>query len=142
MFGEGCRLRRKDFQDADQFLLVENGNDQHGTNAEAAGDGGIDAWVGFGVEAKLGLPSVETGTGDAIAGVEGNAEIGSVQSGGGAAHHFVAARESQGGGTGAGVIDGAHDQLIEDEVESEFGREAGFHLLPESAVQIGPCGKD
>ena len=142
LFGERCRLRRKDFQHADEVVVVEDGNDEHGTNAEAARDGGVDARVGFSVGAKLGLAGVETRAGEAILGVEGNAEIGGVESGGGAANHLVAAHKRQSGGASAGGSDGAHDQFIQDEIESEFGRKAGLNLLLDNAVQIGPGGKN
>jgi hypothetical protein len=92
-FGEGGGLGGKDLQHADQVALIEDGNDQNGANAEAARDGGVDQRIGFSVGAKLGLARAETGAGKAIAGVERDAEVGSVKSGGGAADHFVAARQ-------------------------------------------------
>jgi hypothetical protein len=57
-----------------------------------------------------------------------------VKSGGGATNHFVAAHERQGGGSGTGGLAGAHDQFMEHEIKSEFGRKAGLDLLLEHAV--------
>lgn len=79
----------------------------------------------------------DAGSGEAIASIEREAEIGSVESGGGAADHFIAAHKSQGGGAGVRGIRGPDDKLVEHEVEREIGRESGPHVLLEQAREIG-----
>ena len=121
--------------------MVKDRNDQHRTNTEAACHGGVDARVGFGVDAKLRLASAETSAREVIACIEGNAEIGSVESGSGAPNHFAAARKGQGSRTGACGINSSHDQYLEDEIEREVSREACLDLLLENAGQSGLVGE-
>jgi hypothetical protein len=116
---------------------VEHGNDEDGADAEAPGKCGVDTRIGFGVAAKLRSMRADAGSGEAIASIEREAEIGSMESGGGAADHFIAAHKSQGGGAGVRGIRGADDEFIEHKVESEIGRESGLDVLLEKAREIG-----
>ncbi len=92
---------------------VEDGNDEDGANAEAPGDGGVDAWVELGVDGKLRLTGLKTGAGETVAGVERNAKIRGDVSGGGSADHFISADEGEGGSAGVGGFGGAHYEFIE-----------------------------
>jgi hypothetical protein len=72
---------------------IEDGNDEDRTDAEVAGDGGVDSWVELGIDGELGTMALKTCAGKAVAGAEGNAEIGSEGSGGGPADQLIAAGE-------------------------------------------------
>jgi hypothetical protein len=115
--GESGGRSRKDFQDSGEMRVVvnvEDGNDEDGADAEAPGDGGVDAWVELGVDGKLGLTGLKTGAGETVAGVERDAKIRGEVSGGGAADHFISADEGEGGGAGVGGFGGADYKFIED----------------------------
>jgi len=115
--GKGGGRGRKDFEDSGEKVLVatvEDGNDEDGADPEAAGEGGVDAGVELGIDGKLGLTGFETGAGETVAGVEGDAEIRGEGSGGDAADHFVAADDSQDGGVGVGGFGGADYEFVED----------------------------
>jgi len=115
--GEGGGRGRKDFEDSGELgvvVHVEDGNDEDGANAEVAGDGGVDARVELGIDGKLGLTGLKTGAGETVAGVEGDTEIWGEVSGGGAADHFIAAKEGEGGGAGVGGFGGADYEFVED----------------------------
>jgi hypothetical protein len=109
--GKGAGRGREDFEDSGELrvlvVTVEDGNDEDGADPEAAAEGGVDAGVELGIDGKLGLTGFETGAGETVAGVEGDAEIRGERSGGDAADHFVAAGESQDGGVGVGGFGGA-----------------------------------
>jgi hypothetical protein len=58
-----------------------------------AGDGRVDSWVELGIDRELGTMGLETCAGEAVAGAEGNAEIGREGSSGGAADQLIVAGE-------------------------------------------------
>jgi hypothetical protein len=115
--GEGGGRVRKNFEDSRELsvgvVTVEDGHDEDGADAEAAGDGGVNAGVELGIDGKLGLTGLKTGSGETVAGVEGDAESGGEVSGGGTANHFIAASEGQGGGAGASGFGGADYEFVE-----------------------------
>jgi hypothetical protein len=114
--GEGGGRVRKNFEDSGELSIdvatVEDGHDEDGADAET-GDGGVHAGVELGIDGKLGLTGLKTGVGETVAGVEGDAESGGEVSGGGAANHFIAASEGQGGGAGASGFGGADYDFAE-----------------------------
>jgi len=61
--GKSVGVGGKHFDHADQIIAIENGHDQHGANAQAPGSGGIDARVGFSIEAQLGFAGAKAGAG-------------------------------------------------------------------------------
>jgi hypothetical protein len=138
--GEGGGRARKNFEDSGELsvgvVTVEDGNDKDGADAEAAGDGGVNAGVELGIDGKLGLTGLKTGDGETVAGVEGDAESGGEVSGGGAANHFIAASEGQGGSAGASGFGGADYDFVEYQIESEVGRKTGEEVLLEEAGQV------
>jgi len=116
--GEGGRRSRKNFENSGETSVLvvtfEDGNDEDGADAPVAGDGGVNAGIELGVDGKLRLTSLKAGAGETVAGVESDAEIGGEVPGGGAADHFVAANEGEGGGAGAGGLGGADYEFVED----------------------------
>jgi hypothetical protein len=130
--GKGAGRGREDFEDSGESVLVvtvEDGNDEDGADPEMAGEGGVDARVELGIDRKLGLMGFETGAGETVAGVEGDAEIWGEGSAGGTTDHFIAAGESQGGGVGVDGFGGADYERVEDEIESEVGWKTGEAVL-------------
>src|ERR1700687_6162145 len=92
---------------------IEDGDDEDGADAEVAGDRGVDSRVELGIDGELGLTGLETGAGEAFAGVEGDAEIGGEGSGGSAADQLIAAGEGEGGAAGASGFGGADYEFVE-----------------------------
>jgi hypothetical protein len=132
--GEGGGRGGENFENSGErrvVVNVEDGNRQDGADAEAAGDVGIDAGVGLGIERELGLATLETIAGQTVAGLERDAQIGGEVSGGGAADHFIAADECDGGGAGAGRFGGANHEFVKNQVESEVGWKTGEDVLLE-----------
>ena len=130
--GKGAGRGREDFEDSGESVLVvtlEDGNDEDGADPEVAGEGGVDARVELGIDRKLGLMGFETGAGETVAGVKGDAEIRGEGSIGGTADHLVAAGESQGGGVGVDGFGGTDYERVEDEIESEVGWKTGEAML-------------
>jgi len=115
--GEGGGSGRKNFEDSSELsadvVRVENGNDEDGADAQAMGDGGIDARIELGIDRKLGSTGLKTGAGETVVCVERDAEIWSEVSGGGAADHVIAASEGHSGGAGAGGFGGADYEFVE-----------------------------
>lgn len=91
---------------------IKDGNDEDGTDAEVTGDGGVDSRVKLGIDGELGLTGLKTSAGEAVAGAEGDAEIGGEGSGGGAADQLIAAGE--GGAAGASSFGGADYEFVKD----------------------------
>jgi hypothetical protein len=114
--GEGSGRARKDFEDTSELRVVnvEDGNDEDGADAETAGDIGIDARIELRINGKLRLAGLKAGAGETVAGVERDSEIWGEVSGGGAADHFIAACEGEGGGAGTGGFGGADYEFVED----------------------------
>ena len=110
------------------FISCENRNDEDGTDAENAGNGGVDAGIELGIDGKLRLAGLEGGSGESVASIERDAEIGSEVSGGGTADHFVSADESESSGRGMSSLGGANDKLVENQIESEIGRKTSANV--------------
>ena len=137
---EGGGRLRKDFEHSGELSLsvitVEDGNDEDGADAEAAGDGGVDAGVELGIHGKLRLTGLNTGAGKTVANVKRNTEIWGEVSGSGAADHFIAARKGQSSGAGVGGFRGANYQFVKNQIESKVGWKTGENMLLEQAGQV------
>jgi hypothetical protein len=84
----------------------------------------------------LGPSGADAGPGETIAGIERDAEIGSVKSGGCAVDHFIAAYERESGRTGMGGVGGADNKFVEHQIESEIGRKSGLDVLLKDVREI------
>jgi hypothetical protein len=93
-------------------VMIKDGNDEDGADAEVAGDGGINSRIELGIDGELGLMGLKTSAGEAVAGAEGNAEIGGEGPGGGAADQLIAAGEGEGGAAGARGFGGADYEFV------------------------------
>jgi len=138
--GEGGGRVRKDFEDSGELSVgavsVEDRNDEDGADAEVSGDGGVDAGVELGIDGKLRLMGLNTGAGETVANVKGDAEVWSEVSGGGAADHFIATRQGQGGSAGAGGFRGADYQFVKNQIQGKVRGKTGEDVLFEEAGQI------
>ena len=101
---EGRRVDMKALKDG---IVVNDGNDQHGTNAETKCGVGVHERVGFSVDTELRPACAETSAGKTLVRVQRHAKIRSLQPRGGAADHLVAARQGATLGVGAGFALGA-----------------------------------
>ena len=79
---------------------------------------------------------MKTGSGETVASVEGDAEIGGQISGGCAADHFLAADEGKGSSAGACGMGGADYEFVENQIEREIGWKTGEQVLLEEASQV------
>jgi hypothetical protein len=98
------------------IVAVEDGNDEDGADTQVAGNSGIDAWVEFGIDGKLGLTGLQTGAGKTVASVDGDAEVGGDVSGSGAADHLVSADKGERGSGGMSGFGGAGYELVQNQI--------------------------
>jgi hypothetical protein len=83
---------------------------------------GVDAAIGFGITADLGLALAEAGGGQAGLAADADAEVGRGGSGGGTTDYLALALQGNRGSTGASRLTGLLGDIVQDQVKSQFAR--------------------